>query len=185
MVLLIENYTTGFRILNGETVLLKANHVKWYRDAISYECGDKKGLMEPLDLLGTKSNVITDDRLSGEIIWNWKIPNNISIFAYAMIFVLPWFWGRYLYSPNNSSSSYYLKEPEILMKLTSNNHSYSLINTSDNETILSITGQTGLFSSKCKIHIDYYGSHIDEDLLAFAVFAFKSTQRGNRRPMYT
>jgi len=43
----------------------------------------------------------------------------------------------------------------------------------------------GGFVSKAKIHIDYSGSHIDEDLLAFAVFAFKSIQRGNRRPLYT
>ena len=61
---------------------------------------------------------------------------------------------------------------------------YQLIRTTDKETILSITVLGG-FVSKAKIHINYGGSHIDEDLLAFAVFAFKSIQRGNRRPLYT
>ena len=63
MILRIENYSTGFRVLNGDTVILRANHVKWYRDAISYEYDGKKGLMEPLDLFGTKSNLIKDGRL--------------------------------------------------------------------------------------------------------------------------
>tara|TARA_B100000497_G_C7642344_1_gene386208 strand:+ start:765 stop:1307 length:543 start_codon:yes stop_codon:yes gene_type:complete len=180
MILRIENYTTGFRILNGDTVILRANHVKWYRDAISYEYNGKKGLMKPLDLLGTKSNVIKDDRMISEIIWHLRIPKNLI----NMIIVFPWFLGRYIYTPVNSSSSYYLEEsvdPRLDLK---QKEFYQLIRTDDNEVILSITVLGG-FISKPKILIDYHVSPIDEDLLAFAVFAFKSIQRGNRRPLYT
>ena len=184
MILIIENYTTGFRILNGDTVILKANHVKWYRDAISYEYDGIKGLMEPLDLFGTKSNVFKDERLSGEIIWNWVMPKNIINLVYTLGIVLPWFWGGYIYNPINSLGSYYLKEPEILSKLPGNVKFYNLIRTTDKETILSITVRGG-FISKPKIQIDYHDEQIDEDLLAFAVFAFKSIQRGNRSPSYT
>ncbi|MDC0614444.1 hypothetical protein OAP05_00975 [Schleiferiaceae bacterium] len=180
MILRIENYTTGFRILNGDTAILRANHVKWYRDAISYEYDDKKGMMELLDLFGTKSNLIKDERLCGEINWNWGIPKNVI----NSVIVPPWFWGGYVYNPVNSIDSYYLKEPEILSNRPGNVEYYNLIRTTDNETIFSITVRGG-FISKPKIQIDYHGSHIDEDLLAFAVFAFKSIQRSSRRPLYT
>ena len=106
MILRIENYSTGFRVLNGDTVILRANHVKWYRDAISYEYDGKKGLMEPLDLFGTKSNLIKDGRLCGEIIWNWGMPKNVI----NSVSVPPWFCGRYVYNPSNESSSYCLKK---------------------------------------------------------------------------
>jgi len=180
MILRIENYTTGFRILNGDIVILRANHVKWYRDAISYEYDDKKGMMELLDIFGTKSNLIKDERLCGEINWNWGIPKNVI----NSVIVPPWFWGGYVYNPSNESSSYYLKESVSLALHPAQKEFYQLIRTTDKETILSITVLGG-FVSKAKIHIDYGGSHIDEDLLAFAVFAFKSIQRGNRRPLYT
>ena len=179
MILRIENYSTGFRVLNGDTVILRANHVKWYRDAISYEYDGKKGLMEPLDLFGTKSNLIKDERLCGEIIWNWGMPKNVI----NSVSVPPWFWGRYVYNPSNESSSYCLKKSVSLALNPEQKEFYQLIRTTDKETILSITVLGG-FISKAKIHIDYSGSHIDEDLLAFAVFAFKSIQRGNR-PLYT
>jgi hypothetical protein len=186
MILRIENYSTGFRVLNGDTVILRANHVKWYRDAISYEYDGKKGLMEPLDLFGTKSNLIKDERLCGEIIWNWGMPKwNRGMLKNIInsVSVPPWFWGRYVYNPSNESSSYCLKKSVSLALNPEQKEFYQLIRTTDKETILSITVLGG-FISKAKIHIDYSGSHIDEDLLAFAVFAFKSIQRGNR-PLYT
>jgi hypothetical protein len=180
MILRIENYSTGFRILNGDTVILRANHVKWYRDAISYGYDDKKALMEITDLFGTKSNLIKDERLCGEIVWNWGITKNVI----NSISSLPWFWGGYVYNPINKSSPYYLKKSVSLTLHPEQKEFYQLIRTTDKETILSITVLGG-FISKAKIHIDYSGSHIDEDLLAFAVFAFKSIQRGNRLPLYT
>jgi hypothetical protein len=99
------------------------------------------------------------------------------------VIVPPWFWGRYVYNPSNESSSYCLKKSVSLALNPEQKEFYQLIRTTDKETILSITVLGG-FISKAKIHIDYSGSHIDEDLLAFAVFAFKSIQRGNR-PLYT
>ena len=193
MILRIENYSTGFRVLNGDTVILRANHVKWYRDAISYEYDGKKGLMEPLDLFGTKSNLIKDGRLCGDIIWNWGMPDwkwGMPKWKWSMlkniinsVIVPPWFWGRYVYNPSNESSSYYLKKSVSLALHPERKEFYQLIRTTDKESILSITVLGG-FISKAKIHVDYRGSHIDEDLLAFAVFAFKSIQRGNR-PLYT
>lgn len=180
MQLIIENYATGFRVLNDNALILKAENVKWYRDAISYEYNGKKGLMKPLDLLGSKSNVIKDDRIIGEIIWNLRIPKNLI----NIIIVFPWFWGRYIYTPVNSSSSYNLEESVELRLDLKQKEFYQLIRTDDNEIILSITVLGG-FISKPKILIDYHVSPIDEDLLAFAVFAFKSIQRGNRRPLYT
>ena len=187
MILRIENYSTGFRVLNGDTVILRANHVKWYRDAISYEYDGKKGLMEPLDLFGTKSNLIKDGRLCGDIIWTWGMPEwkrGMLKNIINSVIVPPWFWGSYVYNPSNESSSYYLKKSVSLALHPEQKEFYQLVRTTDKETILSITVLGG-FISKAKIHIDYSGSHKDEDLLAFAVFAFKSIQRSNQRPLYT
>ena len=177
MALTIENHSTGFRVLNDNVLVLKAERMKWYSDAVSYEYSGNECQMIAANFFRTKLNLIKNGKSFGEITWKWDG-------SWTLRGLLPWTWGLYTLKLDKNLNSYYLKRKSWSKKHWSERSlSYVLKSELDSEAILTIKVEGGVVSTE-EIKIEYHISKQDQDLLAFALFSIKAVLSAQKAVIY-
>ena len=170
MALTIDNHSTGFRVLDDNVVVLKAERMKWFSDAVSYDYAGNKCQMIATNFFRTKLNLLKNGKSFGEITWKWDG-------SWTLRGLLPWNWGAYTLKLDKSLNSYYLKRKSLSKK------HYVLKSELDSETILTIRVEGGVVSKE-EIKIEYHSSKQDQDLLAFALFSIKAILSAQKAVTY-
>tara|TARA_B100000787_G_scaffold13790_1_gene9926 strand:- start:1080 stop:1565 length:486 start_codon:yes stop_codon:yes gene_type:complete len=142
---------SAFKVIEGDSVILSAKGIKWYKSDLAYEHSDCKCEVIKANFLGTKSNIFKNGILFGEIIWHWSKGHTLKL--------------------AEDNKSFYL---ERRGKWYKTNHSYALLNTINSEVELVLN--YNLIKWKEIITIDYDSPEQDLDKVLFSIFAFNKLQ---------
>ena len=142
---------SAFKVIEGDSVILSAKSIKWYKSDLSYEHSDCKCEVIKANFWGTKSNIFKNGILFGEIIWHWSKGHTLKL--------------------AEDNKSFYL---ERRGKWYKTNHSYALLNTINSEVELVLN--YNLIKWKEIITIDYDSPEQDLDKVLFSIFAFNKLQ---------
>jgi len=142
---------SAFKVIEGDSVILSAKSIKWYKSDLSYEYSDCKCEVIKANFWGTKSNIFKNGILFGEIIWHWSKGHTLKL--------------------AEDNKSFYL---ERRGKWYKTNHSYALLNTINSEVELVLN--YNLIKWKEIITIEYDSPEQDLDKVLFSIFAFNRLQ---------
>ncbi|MDA9103371.1 MAG: hypothetical protein QNK59_04000 [Flavobacteriales bacterium] len=142
---------SAFKVIEGDSVILSAKGIKWYKSDLSYEHSDCKCEVIKANFWGTKRNILKNGILFGEIIWHWSKGHILKL--------------------TEDNKSFYL---ERRGKWYKTNHSYALLNTINSEVELVLN--YNLIKWKEIITIDYDSPEQDLDKVLFSIFAFNRLQ---------
>ena len=148
---------SAFKVIEGDSVILSAKSIKWYKTDLVYEYSDCKCEVIKANFWGTEMNLYKNGSVFGKISRHWS--------------------KGHLLKLDDDNKSFYL---EGRGKWYKTNHSFALINTinSDVELILNHS----IVKWKEVISIDYVSPEEDLDKVLFSIFAFnglKSASNAN------
>ena len=142
---------SAFKVIEGDSVILSAKSIKWYKSDLAYEYSDCRCEVIKANFWGTKSNIFKNGILFGEIIYHWSKGHTLKL--------------------AEDNKSFYL---ERRGKWYKTNHSYALLNTINSEVELVLN--YNIIKLKEIITIDYDSPEQDLDKVLFTIFAFNKLQ---------